>query len=273
MAISFVYNNHQNHSLIHMADFQIYSHFKIYIFMSGGETYQITDGSGINVLNGDILIIPPYTNYKFSGSVAEYCEINFEKGDISDKLYKELEEKFGAVKCIGIENRKKWLIFMAERFKGEANDDKNYKEIMCRSLLESLLVEIIRADKANKRVDVNSDVHAVMNVMEYINENYNKKLTLYEMSKIACMSPSQFGRKFKQHAGVSPTDYLAKTRINAAIKLICDASLTTSQIAERVGMSGASYFCSQFKKYTGATPREYGKILDADIKVLSNEKE
>ena len=50
--------------------------------------------------------------------------------------------------------------------------------------------------------------------------------------------------------------------IQAAKKMICDSSMSFTQIAERLGFGSVHYFSNLFKEKTGMTPSEYAKSLN-----------
>ena len=94
-------------------------------------------------------------------------------------------------------------------------------------------------------------------VIEYINDNYHKRITSKELADILGLSVSQLDRKFKAFAGVSPQTYILKVRINAASTLLVQTDKSITEIYLETGFYDQSYFGRQFKKFTGVTPRQY----------------
>jgi transcriptional regulator GlxA family with amidase domain len=64
-------------------------------------------------------------------------------------------------------------------------------------------------------------------------------------------------RRFQTAFGISPQEFLIKTRVLAATRLLNETSLTAAEIANKCGFVDASSFAEQFKRRTGATPTEY----------------
>lgn len=67
-------------------------------------------------------------------------------------------------------------------------------------------------------------------------------------------SSSHISHLFKQNSGMSVNEYCNKLKLNDAQKLICNTSLTVTEIAHTLGFSDVSSFISMFKKFYKTTP-------------------
>ncbi len=95
-------------------------------------------------------------------------------------------------------------------------------------------------------------------VMEYIERNYNDNtLSLDTLSQYVDLSPAHLSSIFKLSMGISISDAITDTRIQAAQKLLLNPSLPIKEISEKTGYSNQYYFSSCFKKKTGTTPSVY----------------
>ena len=56
---------------------------------------------------------------------------------------------------------------------------------------------------------------------------------------------------------LSPGAYLEQIRIQKALSLLRESSLSIKEIAGCAGFSHVSYFCEVIRKKTGMTPGEY----------------
>lgn len=108
-----------------------------------------------------------------------------------------------------------------------------------------------------------SDV--VYKVMEYVKANYNKKLTLDEISKNVYLSKSYLSSLFKEETGYSLSAYINKIRVEKSKILLMDISVSLVNIANMCGFEDQSYFTKVFKKTIGVSPKKYrdsrGKII------------
>ena len=58
------------------------------------------------------------------------------------------------------------------------------------------------------------------------------------------------------------TDYINKTRVQQAEKLLRKTTLSMQDIAEKCGFADANYFTRTFKKINGMSPNQYRKAVD-----------
>lgn len=72
-----------------------------------------------------------------------------------------------------------------------------------------------------------------------------------------CMSTSTLYRKVKALTGISPNEYIRKTKMQLAEDLLLSGQYTFSEIAFKVGMNSVAYFRQCFKDEFGMTPTEY----------------
>lgn len=96
-------------------------------------------------------------------------------------------------------------------------------------------------------------------VLEYITANYASPVTLDTLSRLAGMSPKYFCRYFRAVIHRTPMDYLNYYRIERACYILGTEDLSVTETAYRCGFNDTSYFIKIFKKYTGTTPKHYGR--------------
>lgn len=133
--------------------------------------------------------------------------------------------------------------------------------IRTKYLLFSALVHMIRTyDYTDPRRAINSPsavTKSLSRSIQYINENLENKLTLKEISDVACMTPTYFSTVFKRYNGISPWEYITIKRVEKAIEMLRETDMTKLEIAERCGFSSSSNFYKAFIHVTGKRPGEY----------------
>ncbi len=87
--------------------------------------------------------------------------------------------------------------------------------------------------------------------------------TLQELGERAGMSRSSFAAKFKQAAGETPMEYLARWRMLLAADRLANSNDATSIIAKASGYESESTFSTAFKRVMGLPPRQYGRGIGA----------
>ncbi len=95
-------------------------------------------------------------------------------------------------------------------------------------------------------------------VLEHIDQNLARRLTLRELISLAGTSARQFQRLFRQAVGAPPHVYVTTRRVAAARELLInEPTLSVSEIAARVGFSSRSHLASAFRRWTGQSPAAF----------------
>ncbi len=95
--------------------------------------------------------------------------------------------------------------------------------------------------------------------ISYINEHFKDKVTTEVLAKNAGLSPFHFIRIFKEETGITPHEYLLRTRIDMAKYLLKNTNMAVKDICFATGFSCESVFCSAFKRSSGLSPNAYRK--------------
>ena len=82
------------------------------------------------------------------------------------------------------------------------------------------------------------------------------------MAREAAMSERTFLRRFREATGLSPVDYVLRSRMRRAAQLLDhgDRRLSVTEIAFRCGFSDSNYFSRQFRRVLGVSPRAYRRV-------------
>jgi AraC family transcriptional regulator len=94
-------------------------------------------------------------------------------------------------------------------------------------------------------------------VLAFIRAHLDRTISVDDLAKEVGMSPSHFGRVFKETVGQTPMQYLMAYRIEQAIAMMKDRTLSLGEIALDCGFADQAHFSRSFKQVTGQTPRQY----------------
>ncbi len=94
-------------------------------------------------------------------------------------------------------------------------------------------------------------------VLQYIEENYQKDLSLTDIASMVYVTPNYLSRIFKEEMNINFVDWLNQLRIEKAKALLLETGLKTYEVADKVGYRDYKYFSYIFKKITGYTPKEF----------------
>ncbi|HMO61924.1 MAG TPA: AraC family transcriptional regulator [Ferruginibacter sp.] len=92
---------------------------------------------------------------------------------------------------------------------------------------------------------------------EYMNNNFDKQITLNEVSKLVNMSEVSFSRFFKNRTSITFIDSLNEIRLGNASRMLIDTTHSISEVAYSCGFNNLSNFNRIFKKKKGCTPKEF----------------
>ncbi|HIY03318.1 MAG TPA: response regulator [Candidatus Blautia faecipullorum] len=104
-------------------------------------------------------------------------------------------------------------------------------------------------------------VTVVERAKNYIRKNYQKDISLDEVSRQADISPYYFSKLFKQETGKNFIEYLTEVRLLKAKELLAVPGCSIKEICAMSGYSDPNYFSRIFKKYEGVTPSEFRERL------------
>jgi|LSQX01.1.fsa_nt_gb AraC-like DNA-binding protein len=135
--------------------------------------------------------------------------------------------------------------------------NSGYLELMRCYLLEIIIGTMRRISKNTPCVSYHDCSRYILN---YVDQNYMKPLTLTEISRELNFSLPYICRRFKNEVGMSFVEYLQKKRIEQSCRLILNTDKKIADIAELVGYTDTKFFNQIFKKHLKMTPREFKSI-------------
>lgn len=100
-----------------------------------------------------------------------------------------------------------------------------------------------------------SDV--INRIIDYINNNFNKNVTLDLVASEVCLSPQYLSKIFKEKYGSTFIEYITNKRLNYAKELLKKGNMNIKEISKIIGYEDPNYFCKVFKKETGTSPKNY----------------
>jgi AraC-like DNA-binding protein len=95
--------------------------------------------------------------------------------------------------------------------------------------------------------------------IDYIHDHIRESLELRSISRAAGLSEFHFARLFKAATGVTPFQFVTRTRMERAKELLRKTRLPIFEIAERVGYQKPSHFSARFRTVSGCGPDAYRK--------------
>ncbi|MEM8775394.1 MAG: AraC family transcriptional regulator [Pseudomonadota bacterium] len=98
---------------------------------------------------------------------------------------------------------------------------------------------------------------AIQRAMEFIEASLHTNIVHNDVARAAGLSAYHFARNFRIATGMSVRRYIMLQRLKLAQDLITNSNESLAQIAFTSGFSSQSHMSTQFKRFTGRTPRSY----------------
>ena len=129
------------------------------------------------------------------------------------------------------------------------------------SLGSTLVMHLVR-HHATKRLPIAADrgglgKRQLRQAIEYIHEHLGENLSLAAVAAQSGLSMFHFARMFKQATGLTPHQYILRSRLAQAKQLLITSRDPVADVAYRVGFYDQSHFTSHFKRAFGVTPRNF----------------
>ena len=105
------------------------------------------------------------------------------------------------------------------------------------------------------------ETYRLEEIFEYVNNNYDKKITVKDIALKTGLTANSFSRFFKKMTNRRFIDFVNEFRVRKAVDIMNTDSVTVSEIMYLSGYNNLSYFSKQFIKYQGVTPSEHLKMI------------
>ncbi len=98
-------------------------------------------------------------------------------------------------------------------------------------------------------------------IFNFVKEEFQRAISLEEISNKVNMTTPAFCRYFKKITGKTFTQFVNEYRLAHAAKLLHEKQISITDVCFESGFNNFSHFNKQFKKYTGKSPSTYRNEL------------
>jgi AraC-like DNA-binding protein len=135
-------------------------------------------------------------------------------------------------------------------------------------LIASRLVEIV-SGKARKQPSVTArDRRRAVEAALWIDAHSHREIELEDIAHQAGISPFHFLRLFSAVLGVTPHQYLVRSRLRRAARQLADDDKAVTDIAYDVGFNDLSNFVRTFHRAAGVSPTKFRQASRGKRKIL-----
>ena len=119
------------------------------------------------------------------------------------------------------------------------------------------VAEVVRPNRNGDRAPGPADERRVSAALRFIEAHFSEPLTLAQLASTASMSAFHFLRTFRQVTGLTPHQYLLRTRLREAATRLATRPERIIDIALASGFGDLSNFNHAFRAQFGISPRAY----------------
>ena len=221
-----------------------------YFAIDYNEIHKFSPGSEnefevINILFFPEFISPSLKNCRGFPDIISYASINFNyytlKTNPTSTMYRDDSGEILALfnKC----------------YTEYENKEANYFELI-RCYLTEIIILTMRKILKNRNEICVSDKKLV-NILNYISENYTKNITLKQISTDLGYTPSYLSTLFSNAMGITFREHLQTLRITLACDLLINSQKSIDEISVECGYSDIKFFRKLFKSTVHMSPSEF----------------
>ncbi len=167
--------------------------------------------------------------------------------------YERLAPLFERTRNVGMDNCLQGLVQLCAGEFSRAPYNQAMHRHLAAGILHCMSERIDRTSKGPvSRTGLSPDT-----IRRYVMENLHKKITVQDLAGVACLSVSRFHETFRAITGITPHQFLLQTRLEQAIQLLSETSLSISEISFRTGFSSQGALTNALQKHRGTTPSAF----------------
>ena len=135
-------------------------------------------------------------------------------------------------------------------------------------LFASKFVEVVSGRSQKPAAEGARDRRRAVETALWIDAHSHQEIDLEQAAAQADISPFHFLRLFSGVLGVTPHQYLVRSRLRHAARLLADEDLSVTDVAYDVGFGDLSNFVRTFHRAAGVSPRRFREASRGDRKIF-----
>lgn len=135
-------------------------------------------------------------------------------------------------------------------------------------LLAARFVEVASGRTERSREASPRDRRRAVEAALWVDEHAHEAVDLERVARVVGSSAFHFLRMFSRVVGVTPHQYLVRSRLRRAARLLADGSRSVTEVAFAAGFGDLSNFVRTFHRVAGVSPRRFRLAARGDRKIL-----
>ena len=231
----------------------IFSSYLLLVMLTGAMSYQTRRSRGV-VRAGQVLLLDCNTPHSYTAQgKCSFTFVHF-AGAQSREICEEIERTCG--NCIPLPSPNELHETIGEML-SRMGSEHHLNEGEASTLIHSMLMKLLsHSGRSAEGVTGNPIVDRAIS---YIQGHLTDKLSVEDIAANAGYSASYFSHLFAEETGMSPYQFVMKSRVEHSQQLLKTTRLAVQEIAFQCGFNSAANFCYTFRRMTGVSPHEYRK--------------
>ena len=113
------------------------------------------------------------------------------------------------------------------------------------------------------------DDEQIKRAQEYIEENFDDKITVDQLASMLALGRRNMERRFKKATSNTVIEYIQRVKVEAAKKNLENGRKNVNEVMYEVGYSDTKAFRTIFKRLTGLSPIEYRTKYNKEAVVMA----
>src|SRR5581483_3400604 len=155
------------------------------------------------------------------------------------------------------------------RTAADGNSDLGLDEVG--QVLAGRFVEIVSGKPRKPASPTARDRRRAVEAALWIGDNSHAEIDLEQVAQMAGLSPFHFLRLFSGVLGVTPHQYLVRSRLRHAARLLSEDDIAVTDIAYDVGFGDLSNFVRTFHRAAGLSPTKFRQASKGKRKILQDQ--
>ena len=136
--------------------------------------------------------------------------------------------------------------------------------------LAARFVDVVSQQRRRATVARASDRRRAVEAALWIDAHSHEAIDLESTASEAGLSPFHFLRVFANALGVTPHQYLVRSRLRRAARMLADDTRSVTDIAFDVGFGDLSNFVRTFHRAAGVSPGSFRRAAKGDRKIFQD---
>ena len=143
------------------------------------------------------------------------------------------------------------ILYLIEKFAGRA---------MALTIAKVYEIEPDRSNQSQFMIfngQKNHEDDSIRKAQEYIEKNYEKRITVDELASLLALSRRNLERRFKKATSNTTIEYIQRVKIEVAKQSLESSRENVNEVMYKVGYTDSKAFRDTFRKITGLSPVQY----------------